>query len=264
MRRAAFGPGELLTRSPDSGRTSSESLTALAPASPQSRFMADVLLPATSGRAKCRGCGRAIVTGELRFGEALPNPYGEGDAVYWFHPTCAACMRPEKFLPVLEATDANLPDKEWLRGAAEAGIAHRRLPRLAHAERSKSGKARCRSCREVIASGVMRLALSMFEEGRMSPSGFIHAECAKAYFDTTDIMDRVKKLSPDLDDAALSDLAEQLRHQREPAPEADGAGAPGGDEAPAGEEPPRRDGPELAKAHAPPEAEADSRRAQGS
>jgi hypothetical protein len=197
--------------------------------------MADVLLPATSGRAKCRGCGRAIRAGELRFGESLPNAYGEGEAVHWLHLTCAACMRPEKLLPVLTASDAVIPDREWLRTAAEFGAAHARVPRLAYAERSKSGKARCRSCREPIAGGVMRFALVMFEEGRASPIGFIHVECTNAYFGTTDVLDRVEKLSPDLDATALAEVAERLRHQREAPPEA----GPVADAAPAG--------PDLAK-----------------
>lgn len=197
-------------------------------------------MPATSGRAKCRGCGRAIRTGELRFGEALPNPYGEGDAVYWLHVTCAACMRPEKFLPALRATDADIPERTWLESTAETGIAHRRLPRLAFAERSKSGKARCRSCREMIAGGVMRFALVMFEEGRLNPSGFIHVECAQNYLGTTDILDRVQKLSPDVDAPSLAELSEQLQHQR--APRVDDVGG-------SSEEPSPEGGPDLAKAH---------------
>ena len=36
---------------------------------------------APSGRSKCRGCGDAIARGEVRFGERLPNPFGEGDMV---------------------------------------------------------------------------------------------------------------------------------------------------------------------------------------
>jgi hypothetical protein len=178
--------------------------------------MADVLLPATSGRAKCRGCGRAIASGELRFGESLPNAYGEGDAMYWFHVPCAACMRPEKVLPVLEASDADVPDRPWLKAAAEFGIAHPRIVRLAYAERSKSGKAKCRSCREAIEGGVMRFALAFFEEGRMSPGGFIHVECTQNYFDTTEVLDRVERLSPGIDRAALDEIAERLKHQREP------------------------------------------------
>jgi hypothetical protein len=208
--------------------------------------MSDVLLPATSGRAKCRGCGRAIKTGELRFGESAPNAYGEGETFYWFHPLCAACMRPEKFQGVLRSTPG-VPDRDWLEKAVEAGLAHHRLARLAHAERSKSGKARCRSCREPIPGGAMRFALSMFEEGgRMAAIGFIHVECALAYFGTADIVDRVEKLSPDLDAEALAEVAERLQHQREPTPADDED---------------NRDGPDVAKAQPPADADPEARRA---
>ena len=32
----------------------------------------------------------------------------------------------------------------------------------------------------------------------VSPGGFIHATCSKPYFETTDIMERVRWFSPDL------------------------------------------------------------------
>jgi hypothetical protein len=209
--------------------------------------MPDVLLPATSGRAKCRGCGRAIKTGELRFGESAPNAYGEGETLYWFHPTCAGCMRPEKFQAVLRSTPG-VPDRDWLEKAVEEGLANHRLVRLSHAERSKSGKARCRSCREPIDGGVMRFALSMFEEGgRMAPIGFIHVECALAYFGTAEILERTEKLSPDLDAAALAEVAERLQHQREPTA-SDEEDAPG------------REGPDVAKAQ-PPADDSEAKRA---
>ncbi|HEX4340071.1 MAG TPA: hypothetical protein VH062_29390 [Polyangiaceae bacterium] len=214
--------------------------------------MADVLLPATSGRAKCRGCGATIRTGELRFGESLPNAYGEGDAFHWFHVPCAALMRPEKFAPALAASDADVADREWLAATAEVGKAFPRLCRLAYAERSKSGKARCRSCRDTIDGGVMRLALQMFDEGRMSPMGFIHVECANNYLGTTDIVERAKRLSPSLDDAAIAELSERLLHQRAPLEKDDEASEPAAE----------RDGPELAKAHPP--AESDPRRVENS
>lgn len=181
--------------------------------------MADVIQAAPSGRSKCRGCGQPIANGALRFGETLPNPYAEGETQYWFHLTCAACMRPEKTGPAIEASELEVPEREWLLRAAAFGVAHRRLPRLVRAERSKSGKARCRSCREPIPGGVMRLGLQMFEEGRASPIGFIHVECALAYFGTADILDRIEKLTADLDESARAELVEQLGRQREPSPE---------------------------------------------
>ena len=49
--------------------------------------MPHVIEAAPTGRAKCRGCGRAIARGELRFGERLPNAYGEGIALHADHLT---------------------------------------------------------------------------------------------------------------------------------------------------------------------------------
>ena len=57
--------------------------------------MAHVFEPASSARSKCRGCGRAIAKGEIRFGERLANPFAEGEMTHWFHPLCAAYKRPE-------------------------------------------------------------------------------------------------------------------------------------------------------------------------
>ena len=163
--------------------------------------MAHVIEPASSGRAKCRSCDQPIAKGELRFGERQPNAFGEGESMHWFHLACGACMRPEKFGPALEAQPSPPPDGAWLKHAVSEGLAHYRLPRLTRAERAPSGRATCRSCREVIEKGAFRIALQMFEDGRFSPVGTIHVECAKAYFDTRDILDRVRKLTPTLTDA---------------------------------------------------------------
>jgi hypothetical protein len=186
----------------------------------------DLIQKASSGRAKCRGCGQTIAGGELRFGESLPNAYGEGEAMHWLHLVCAACMRPEKFLPVLEVSADELPERAWLYATATFGVAHHRLPRLARAERAASGRARCRSCQEPVDKGCWRLALHMFEEGRFSPIGTIHVECAEAYFGTIEILDRIERLTPELDGAALSEIAGLLRTPR-PRPAQDEASTPG-------------------------------------
>src|ERR1700749_1537489 len=62
--------------------------------------MAHLFALAASARSKCRGCGRNIEKGAMRFGEVLPNPFGGGEMTLWFHPLCAAYKRPE---PLLEA-----------------------------------------------------------------------------------------------------------------------------------------------------------------
>ncbi|RYZ05499.1 MAG: hypothetical protein EOO73_19810 [Myxococcales bacterium] len=176
--------------------------------------MPDSIQAAPTGRAKCRGCGKAIAKGELRFGESGPNSYGEGEATTWFHLACSALMRPEKLGPVLESTADELPERDWLAECVRVGNEHPRLPRLVRAERASSGRAHCRSCRELIEKGGWRFALQTFEEGRPSPIGTIHAECAEAYFGTADLLERARRLTPELNDADAADLGQALAEQR--------------------------------------------------
>lgn len=178
------------------------------------RVVPDSIQPAPTGRAKCRGCGSAIAKGELRFGETGPNSYGEGEATSWFHLACGALMRPEKLGPVLEAATEPLPERDWLGETVKVGLEHHRLPRLLRVERASSGRATCRSCRELIAKGEWRFALQMFEEGRPNPIGTIHASCAQAYFGTADVLGRARRLTPDLSEADVADLQKALSEQR--------------------------------------------------
>jgi hypothetical protein len=171
---------------------------------------------AASGRAKCRGCDQAIAKGELRFGERLPNAFGEGEMTLWFHLICAAYKRPESFLEALRSPDAASAPRaaieraDELEAAAEFGIAHRRLPRVTGADRAPTSRARCRHCRELIAKGTWRIALVFFEEYRFQPSGFVHAACAREYLETTDLIERVRHFSPNLSPADLDDFAAAL------------------------------------------------------
>ena len=156
---------------------------------------------AVSGRSKCRGCGQPVPRGELRFGERLANPFADGEMTLWFHPACAAYKRPEALLRALAETTATIPDREELERAAQASLAHRRLPRIDGAERAPGGQATCRSCRERIERGTWRVRLVFFEEGRFAPSGYVHLACRQAYFEGHDVLKRVLHFSPALDDA---------------------------------------------------------------
>ena len=153
---------------------------------------------APTGRAKCRGCGKSIARGELRFGETGPNSYGEGEATTWYHVSCAALMRPDQILPVLGTTAEQVAERQELMELATEGVRLVRLPRLVRAERASSGRAHCRQCRELIHKGDWRLALQVFEEGRPSPIGTIHAWCAEAYFGTRALLPRLRRLTPEL------------------------------------------------------------------
>jgi hypothetical protein len=167
--------------------------------------------PAPTARAKCRGCGERIATGVLRFGEGLPNPFGEGEATHWFHLECGAYKRPEPLLEAMAALSDPLAEAEALRGEAQRGVDHPRVSRIDGAERASSGRARCRACKEAIDSGAWRIKLVFYEEGRFSAAGFLHLRCAPGYFETADILPRVRRFAPALSDAEVAEISAQLQ-----------------------------------------------------
>ncbi len=172
--------------------------------------MAHVIESAASGRSKCRGCGRNIAKGELRFGERLPNIFGEGDMTLWFHLPCGAYKRPQSFLDALQ-TAQGVGDTSALEAAARNGLEHRRVPRVDGAQRSPSGRSHCRHCREPIQKDTWRIKLVYYEEGRFEPSGCVHLKCVPQYFETTAILDRVAHFAPDLTEEDLAEIRAQMR-----------------------------------------------------
>ncbi len=146
----------------------------------------------------------------MRLGERLPNLFGEGDMTLWFHPACAAYKRPQLFLEAVQAGAAGIDDNGVLETVARLGVTHRRLPRINGVERAPTARAHCRSCRELIPKDAWRVALVFYEEGRFSPGGFVHLSCAPAYFETTDLLDRIRHLSPNLTDSDVEQLRAQL------------------------------------------------------
>ena len=173
--------------------------------------MPSVIERASTGRAKCRACGQAIAKGDERFGEALPNAYGEGEALFWFHLGCGARARPESLLPVLEQSRAEPAQREQLEALAQGGVLHPRLCRISKVERASSGRARCRHCRELIEQGAWRIALQMFEEGRFNAMGTIHAACAVHYFDVEPSLERFAVPGNPLDANELNEVAAVIR-----------------------------------------------------
>ena len=175
--------------------------------------MPHLIEPAPSGRAKCRGCGERIAAGELRFGERLPNPFADGEGgemTHWFHLTCAAYRRPEAVIDALEATTVPIEARQDLLREAKLGVTYRRLPRVNAAGRAATGRATCRQCREPIAKDAWRISLVYYEDGRFMPSGFVHLSCVNAYFETTEVMARVKHFSPGLSESDLAEIQSQV------------------------------------------------------
>jgi hypothetical protein len=173
--------------------------------------MPSVIERASTGRAKCRVCGQAIARGDERFGEALPSAYGEGESLFWFHLRCAACARPEALLPVLPQSALSARDRQPLEALAKTGMAQGRLCRILRAERASSGRARCRHCRELIDQGAWRLSLQIFEDGRFSPIGTIHATCAVGYFGAEPELARLTLPNNQLQPDELSEVVRLMR-----------------------------------------------------
>lgn len=182
--------------------------------------MAHLFEPAATGRSKCRGCAQPIQRGELRFGERVPNNFGEGETTLWFHPLCAAYKRPQALLEAVSETTDGVPGRESLERAALGSVAHERLQRIDGAERSPTGQAKCRSCHEPIERGSWRIRVVFFEEGRFAPGGFVHLACRKAYFGTDDILEQVLQFSPALSDTDRDELIRAFdTEQTDPSPQ---------------------------------------------
>jgi Poly(ADP-ribose) polymerase and DNA-Ligase Zn-finger region len=172
--------------------------------------MPHLIEPAATGRAKCRGCDQRVAAGELRFGEVVPNPFAEGETTHWFHPECGAYKRPEPFLEALATTTVTLEDAERLEAEARFGLAHERLSRINGAERSPTGRAQCRSCKEPIVKDAWRITLVFYEEGRFSPAGYVHIGCCQAYFEMIAVMPRLRRFSPSLREEDLLEIQAEL------------------------------------------------------
>jgi hypothetical protein len=60
------------------------------------------------------------------------------------------------------------------------------------------------------------LALVFFEEYRFNPGGYIHARCAREYFETVDLLDRIRHFSPELGEPELTEVAAALAPAAQP------------------------------------------------
>jgi len=142
---------------------------------------------APSARSKCRGCGQPTGKDEVRFGERLPNAFGDGEMTLWQHPDCAAYRRPGAEMEAA-AEYAEMVDVGALQSACETSLASHRICRVGSAERALSGRAGCRACRELIAKNDWRTPLIFFEDGMFGASGFAHVGCLSEYCEGEDFL----------------------------------------------------------------------------
>jgi hypothetical protein len=182
--------------------------------------MPDRIELATSGRARCRACRRAIAKGVERYAEAVPNPAAEGESQHYYHLECAAERRAKPFAAHLAALDPPRPELAPLGDSARLTLEHPRVERLGVLERAKSARATCRQCREPIEKDAWRVALQPIEEGRLAAWGFVHLRCAGAYAGIKPSLERLTRYT-DLEPSDKEQVATLLESM--PIPEPRGA-----------------------------------------
>ena len=173
--------------------------------------MADLIEKASSGRAKCRRCGEKIEKDALRFGESVPNPFGEGDAMHWFHLACAAEKRPEKLRAALEAHAEDVPERAELEHTVEAGLKNPKLVQVKHAERSPTGRASCQECHQKIDKGALRVAIEREADvASMASTSYLHLACAPKYLGVEGLNEKLQRTSKDLESSELEEVERAL------------------------------------------------------
>jgi hypothetical protein len=174
--------------------------------------MPDVIEAASTGRAKCRHCSDKIDKGALRFGESVPNAFGEGDAVHWFHLACAAESRPQKVEPVLKSSELEIPEREGLEQVIADGIANPKLLMIKHADWAPTGRATCQHCREKIEKATLRVGIEREPDPMgMSSVSYVHARCIRQHVGSAGLVAKLRRASARLAEeerAALIDVVE--------------------------------------------------------
>lgn len=148
--------------------------------------MGHVVEVSPSGRAKCRGCKETIAKGVVRFGEAYESAFTEGEALRYWHLTCAA--KSKKLAVPLEETlagfDGTVPDRaevDALIAAAKKKGAGKAPAKFPHAQVAANGRAGCMVCGEKLEKGTLRVAVEREVEapmGMVRGAGYLHPGCA--------------------------------------------------------------------------------------
>jgi hypothetical protein len=164
--------------------------------------MPDVIEAASTARSKCRACREKIEKGVLRFGESVPNAFGEGDATHWFHLPCAAERRPEKLAVALETHEGEVPDRESLLQIAKDGAQNPKLADVRRAEHAPTGRASCQQCHEKIPKDALRVAFEReATEGQpMATTAYVHLGCGAEFFGSVGLKGKLIRTSPELSD----------------------------------------------------------------
>lgn len=168
--------------------------------------MLDVIEIATSSRAKCGVCRKAIAKGEHRFVEKVLDPYEDDEyALLSYHLQCAAEKRPFKLSPILARHKAELPDRACLEATIKVACPRQLLERVLYANRAPTGRAKCQHCRTPIEKNALRLVVAL-DDPLHAGTAFVHATCARAYVGTERLAAHLKARSAKLSKADWTEL----------------------------------------------------------
>lgn len=159
------------------------------PAEAEAELPPYIIEAARSGRAKCKGCRKAIPKDDLRLGVLVEGPYGLGHM--WYHLNCAA----KRLFPKLEeayqheawacakvplTADDVPPLAELAELKEEAEKKKAEKKELPYTELDPSGRARCKHCDEPMVKGEPRVvigrAVEFGQQTRTTPIN-VHPTC---------------------------------------------------------------------------------------
>ena len=174
--------------------------------------MGSVIEHAKSGRAKCRKCREKIEKDELRFGHEVASDFGE--ALQWYHLSCAARKIPVDLEKVLKDYAEDVPGRDALEQAINENRSKQKPTRLPWAELAPSGRSSCQVCEEKIAKGEYRIAIEReIDAGgfvRMG-AGYLHPKCSSQYEDLPeDLEEEITENSISLTEKQLTEVKQQL------------------------------------------------------
>lgn len=177
--------------------------------------MAHIIEAAKSGRATCRACKEKIEKGALRFGEEVPNQFGDEPSYQWHHLPCAAKKKPVQLQQALAAFDGDVPDREELERAIEANKGKAKATTLPYAEKAPTGRSKCMACDEPIAKGTLRIAVEReVDTGSFVTrgAGYLHPACAAGseHAEEPEFAARVRQNSVSLSAAELDEVEAAL------------------------------------------------------
>ena len=180
--------------------------------------MGHTIEAARSGRAKCRKCKKAIVKGELRFGEEVQNPFAASDRMTyrWYHLTCAALASPEGLQGALSGFEGEIPDRQQLESRIAEGRRRQKPKSFPYGERAPSGRSRCVRCGGTIGKGEFRIAVEReIETGSFvsAGAGYLHPGCALPHTEDEDLARAVEANSTSLDTEELVALTRLMSVQ---------------------------------------------------